>query len=78
MKNKRKYTKAIIMIKIPLSHDDMLHRENLKKIIQDDHFRVALFGSARIKSEDIRYQEISEFARHIAIKGYDIVTGGGP
>jgi predicted Rossmann-fold nucleotide-binding protein len=56
----------------------MLHRENLKKIIQDDHFRVALFGSARIKSEDIRYQEISEFARHIAIKGYDIVTGGGP
>ncbi|MEI6712024.1 MAG: hypothetical protein WCK88_07890 [bacterium] len=64
--------------KIPLSTNDIIHRENLKKIIQDERFRIAIFGSARIKPEDEIYISISEFAKNLATKGYDIITGGGP
>ncbi len=66
------------MQKIPLSTDDILHRENLENIIHDGRFRVAIFGSARIKPEEELYLSISELARNLAIKWYDIVTGGGP
>lgn len=67
-----------MITKIPLSSDDIIHRENLKKIIQDKRFRIALFGSARIKPEDELYVSIAELAKNLAIKGYDIITGGGP
>lgn len=46
--------------------------------IDPDHFRVAIFGSARIKPNDPRYNQIYQLAKHIAGKEYDIVTGGGP
>ena len=62
------------MKKIPLSSDDIIHRKNLKKIIDDDRFRVAIFGSARIKPEDELYQSIAELAKNLANKGYDIIT----
>jgi len=66
------------MQKIPLSTVDIINRKNLKNIIQDGRFRVAIFGSARINPEDELYISISELARNLAIKWYDIVTGGGP
>ena len=54
----------------------------MKKEIQDeiakDHFRVAIFGSARIKKDDETYKEVFEFAKKIAENKMDIVTGGGP
>lgn len=43
-----------------------------------NHFRVAIFGSARIKPNDPRYNQIYSLARMIAEEGMDIVTGGGP
>ena len=46
--------------------------------INEDHFRVAIFGSARIQKDDERYQEIFELAGLIGARGLDIVTGGGP
>ncbi len=39
---------------------------------------MAIFWSARIKPEDKLYQSIFDFTNNLAIKGYDIVTGGGP
>ncbi|MBU0706216.1 LOG family protein [Patescibacteria group bacterium] len=42
------------------------------------HFRVAIFGSARIKPNDPRYNQIYMLAKMIAAEGMDIVTGGGP
>ncbi len=42
------------------------------------HFRVAIFGSARIKRNDPTYKLIYELAGHIAAEGMDVVTGGGP
>lgn len=43
-----------------------------------EHFRVAIFGSARIKPEDGVYHETFELAKKIGDHGYDVVTGGGP
>ncbi len=46
--------------------------------INPDHFRVAIFGSARIKPNDPRYKQIQSLAKMIAAEGMDVVTGGGP
>jgi len=42
------------------------------------HFRVAIYGSARIKKGDSRYKLIHTLAKMIAQENIDIVTGGGP
>jgi uncharacterized protein (TIGR00730 family) len=41
-------------------------------------FRVAIFGSARIKKNDSKYKIIYRLAKMLAKEGIDIVTGGGP
>ncbi|MBT7237632.1 LOG family protein [Candidatus Woesearchaeota archaeon] len=46
--------------------------------INKDHFRVAIFGSARIKKGDPRYKQVHLLAKMIAKESMDIVTGGGP
>jgi len=48
-----------------------------KKAIKN-RFRVAIFGSARIKKGDPRYKLIHDLAKAMASEGIDIVTGGGP
>jgi|TARA_Y100000031_G_C8207001_1_gene379109 hypothetical protein len=42
-----------------------------------DHFRVAIYGSARIKKGDPRYKLIHTLSKMIAKENLDIVTGGG-
>jgi uncharacterized protein (TIGR00730 family) len=42
------------------------------------HYRIAIFGSARIKEGDREYEDVRAIARGLAAHGYDIVTGGGP
>lgn len=44
----------------------------------DRHYRVTIFGSARIKEGDIIYQDVFRIAEGLAELGFDIVTGGGP
>ncbi len=46
--------------------------------VNEEHFRVAIFGSARIEQNDATYRTVYELAKHIGEAGYDIVTGGGP
>jgi len=43
----------------------------------DAHYRVAIFGSARIKEGDQEYNDIFAIARGIAEAEMDVVTGGG-
>lgn len=45
---------------------------------QEKHFRVAIFGSARIKKGDKTYKLVYELAKKIGERSIDIVTGGGP
>jgi predicted Rossmann-fold nucleotide-binding protein len=61
-----------------LRNEDIANKKNLLHIVNDGRFRVAIFGSARIKPGDTVYQEVAELARKLATNGYDIVTGGGP
>ncbi len=42
------------------------------------YFRVAIFGSSRIRTEDTNYARVRELARRLSYIGCDIVTGGGP
>lgn len=44
----------------------------------DQHYRVAIFGSARIREGDKEYRDVYEIARGLAALGFDVVTGGGP
>ncbi|HMA18219.1 MAG TPA: LOG family protein, partial [Thermoanaerobaculia bacterium] len=41
-------------------------------------YRVAVFGSARIRTGDREYAEVRELASRLTQLGCDIVTGGGP
>ena len=41
-------------------------------------YRVAVFGSARLKAEDPEYRDVRELASRLTEIGCDIVTGGGP
>jgi hypothetical protein len=42
------------------------------------HYRVAIFGSARISEGDDAYRDVFRIASGLAAEGFDIVTGGGP
>lgn len=44
----------------------------------DAHYRVAIFGSARIQEGDRDYQDVFAIAKGLAEAGFDVVTGGGP
>jgi len=50
----------------------------MKKKKSEQYFRIAIFGSARIKKGDTRYHLVYDLAKKIAAEGIDIVTGGGP
>ena len=47
-------------------------------MIVDEHYRVAIFGSARIEEGDKIFQDVFAIAKGMAEQGFDIVTGGGP
>ncbi len=51
---------------------------NLKEELAKEHFRVAIFGSARIKRTSKYYKEVYELAKMMGTTGIDVVSGGGP
>jgi len=55
-----------------------MSKKNIKIEVYKKHFRVAIFGSARIKEYDPIYLEIYKLAHMIAADNVDVVTGGGP
>ena len=55
-----------------------MKKPKVPKFINPKNFRVAIFGSARIKPNDATYKQIYNLAKMIAKEGIDVVTGGGP
>jgi|TARA_Y100000310_G_C20688831_1_gene820886 hypothetical protein len=53
-------------------------KTRLDKKAVKTRFRVAIFGSARIKKNGRNYKLVHSLAKMIAREGIDIVTGGGP
>ncbi len=45
---------------------------------QIQHFRVAIFGSARTNPSDTYYKMTFELAKSLGQKNIDVITGGGP
>jgi uncharacterized protein (TIGR00730 family) len=43
-----------------------------------DHFRVCIFGSARLRPNDEIYCLTKELAQQLGMAGVDVLTGGGP
>lgn len=54
------------------------NHEDIVKLVDLTHFRISIFGSARVNKEDEVYKQVYEFAKMMAEEGIDIVTGGGP
>lgn len=50
---------------------------SLKDELNREHFRVAIFGSARIQESDPSYKLVYNLSKLIASAGWDVVTGGG-
>lgn len=50
----------------------------MNKELNKNHFRVTIFGSARIKPGDEEYKDVLNLAKIIGENGIDLVTGGGP
>lgn len=46
--------------------------------VEQRYYRVAIFGSSRIRRDDEIYRRVCELARELSYMGCDIVTGGGP
>jgi len=53
-------------------------KDAVKEEIYKKHFRVAIFGSARIKVHAPAYEEVYKLAHMLGAENIDVVTGGGP
>lgn len=55
-------------------------KKNLKKFKNNDnkHFRVAVFGSSRIKDDDSIFKKVKNLTIKLAENDIDVLTGGGP
>ncbi|MGV3721160.1 MAG: LOG family protein [Actinomycetota bacterium] len=58
--------------------DQYFSLEDELRLLEQDRFRVCIFGSARIRPEDPVYQTVYRMAEMLAELNIDIVTGGGP
>ena len=52
--------------------------KDTKKKGRKRNFRVVIFGSARISSDEEEYKDIEDLAEHLGERGMDVITGGGP
>ena len=50
----------------------------MKESLRREQFRVAIFGSARIKKNDVLYKQVRNVGTMLVERDIDIVTGGGP
>ncbi len=64
--------------KARILHENQMQNVSSHREFQKDRFRVAIFGSARIRPNDAIFEEVMHLARDIAKKDIDVVTGGGP
>jgi len=56
-----------------------MNKKNIiKEELKNSHFRVSIFGSARIKKSEKQYKEAYNLAYNLASEGIDVITGGGP
>ena len=78
MKTTEKKVRKVLNRKIIQLNDIIADIDSLLTDLEVDFFRVSIFGSARLQPESELYKEVHDLAYSLALKGVDIVTGGGP
>ncbi|MBP6217961.1 MAG: LOG family protein [Oligoflexales bacterium] len=78
MKLTKKEVRKTLNKKIFQLNDIIADIDSLLTRMETDFFRVSIFGSARLKADTEAYQMVYDLAKQLALKGVDIVTGGGP
>jgi hypothetical protein len=56
----------------------MKKNKSMKAELKKHDFRVAIFGSARLRKNDKVYKQVYELAKEVGKHKFDVVTGGGP
>lgn len=74
----RKDVRKVLNRKIVQLNDIIADIDTLLTRMETEFYRVSIFGSARLKQDTELYQEVYELANQLAMRGVDIVTGGGP
>ncbi len=77
-KVEQKHVRKFLGKKIQQLNDIVADLDSLATEMGSDFYRVCIFGSARIKQESKYYLQVKELAYELAMRGVDIVTGGGP
>lgn len=65
-------------IPVGILEENQMQNMSAEKNFDAEIFRVAIFGSARIKPNDALFEEVMYLAKDIANMNADVVTGGGP
>ena len=55
-----------------------MNQDEIDLGLYEKHFRVTVFGSARIKPNDPIYHQVYNLAKLVAAENIDVITGGGP
>ena len=78
MSIRQKDVRKVLENKIVQLNDIIADIDGLLTKMETDYYRVSIFGSARMKPDSPWYKEVYELAFQLAMRGVDIVTGGGP
>lgn len=57
---------------------EKIKKRKVKPEYRKGVFRVAIFGSARIKRKNLVYKQVHSLAERLGERGFGVVTGGGP
>jgi uncharacterized protein (TIGR00730 family) len=74
----RKKIRKLLGNKVQQLNEVIADIDSILTEMETDFYRVCIFGSARIGADSPYYQEAFELAKELAMRGVDIVTGGGP
>jgi hypothetical protein len=74
----RKQVRKVLNQKIVQMNDIIADIDSMLTTMETDYYRVSIFGSARIQTDSELFQQVYELAYQLAMRGVDIVTGGGP
>jgi len=75
---RQKEVRKVLGNKIIQLNDIIADIDSLLTKMETEYYRVSIFGSARMKAESEQYQVVYDLAYKLAMRGVDIVTGGGP
>jgi uncharacterized protein (TIGR00730 family) len=73
----KKIIRKTLENKIIQLNDIIADLDSLLTKMDTDYYRVSVFGSARITPDSPTYQLVHDLAYQLALRGIDIVTGGG-